>query len=342
MKPLFCALLLSTALIAAPALGPALAQHAGHGSHAAETGAAAVQVGDLHLSGAFARATLPRAPVAGAYLTIMNHGADDDRLISATAPVSNEVQIHTMDHKDGVMTMRQLPDGLPIPAGETVVLEPGGLHLMLMGLTGALEKGQSVTIELVFERAGAVPVTFDIRALNARSGAAGGHGAADGHAGHAHAAPGHSGHGHGGHSHAGHGHAGHAAHGAATFDQASVQGDEARITGLLQDMFQTPEAPLTVAPVLIDGDLAVIGWSQDGNGGRALLRRDDQGLWRVSLCAGDGLRGEANLIALGVDAPAAARLAAAQAQAEAALPPEQVARFALFEGVLHVDSETGH
>ncbi len=308
MKHLLTALLLGTAFVATSA-------HADRADHG--TAAEQVQAGDLMISGAFARATLPRAPVGGAYFTVMNHGARDDRLLSVTAPVGKDVQIHTMEVKDGVMTMRPLPDGLPVPAGGTVTLEPSGTHLMLMGLTEKLVEGESLDLVLHFELAGDVGVTFPILALNARGPAGGGA------SGPETAAPDHSGHG--------------LSHEAASFDQASVPGDEARITGLLKDMFETPETPLTVAPVLIDGDLAVIGWSQAETGGRALLRRDTHGFWRVSLCAGDGLKGETNMIALGIAPEAAARLAVAQETAEAALPPGQVARFALFEGVLTVE-----
>lgn len=323
MKRFLHACLLGTTLAAAPLWAD---------QHSHDHGTTQVQAGDLMLSGAFTRATLPRAPVGGAFVTITNQGASDDRLISATAPVGSEVQIHEMAHANGVMTMRQLADGLPIPAGQSVALEPGGYHLMLMGLTEPLIQGETLDITLRFEQAGDVTLPFAIGAINAA-----------GVTGHMHAAPaaaqGHAGHAtdHG----TPHG-AGHAPHDtAAAFDQTSVSGDEARITGLLKAMFESPEAPLTVAPILIDGDIAVIGWSQHDTGGRALLRRDDSGLWRVSLCAGDGLKGADNMIKLGIDADTATRLATAQASAEAALPAAQVARFALFDGILHVTPEAG-
>jgi hypothetical protein len=127
-----------------------------------------VVLGDLEISGAFIRATLPRAPVGSAYLTIVNHGTSDDRLVSVTAPVGHEVQIHEMTVSDGVMTMRELSEGLPVPQGETVRLEPGGKHLMIMGLAGPLEKGQSLELTLHFESAGEVVIRFDILSMNAR------------------------------------------------------------------------------------------------------------------------------------------------------------------------------
>lgn len=135
MKHLLHVLLLGTVLVATSAR----ADHADHG-----TAADQVHAGDLMILGAFSRATLPRAPVGGAYFTVMNHGAREDRLLSVTAPVGKEVQIHTMEVKDGVMTMRPLPDGLPIPAGGTVTLEPSGTHLMLMGLTEKLVEANMI------------------------------------------------------------------------------------------------------------------------------------------------------------------------------------------------------
>lgn len=116
----------------------------------------------------FIRATLPQAPVGSAYLTIVNHGTIDDRLVSVTSPVGREVQIHDMTISDGVMTMRKLSQGLPVPQGETVSLEPGSKHLMIMGLAAPLEKGQSLELTLHFESAGEVVIRFDILAMNAR------------------------------------------------------------------------------------------------------------------------------------------------------------------------------
>ncbi|WP_018633941.1 copper chaperone PCu(A)C [Neomegalonema perideroedes] len=152
MKTLFLSL---TLLLAAPAF----AQEAGH-AHAPAA---------LETSGAFIRATLPRAPVGGAYLTIVNSGPEDDRLLAVTSPVGAFAAIHEMAHADGVMSMRPLPEGLPIPAGETVSLKPGGYHIMIEGLTAPLVEGETLDLTLTFEKAGEIPVSFDILAINARS-----------------------------------------------------------------------------------------------------------------------------------------------------------------------------
>jgi len=119
-------------------------------------------LGDLAITGAFSRATLPNAPVGGAYLNITNNGAADDRLVSVSSPAAGVSQIHEMKMDGDVMKMNALPDGLVIPAGQTVKLEPGGYHLMLMELTGPLVEGQSITVTLTFEKAGAVDVQVPV------------------------------------------------------------------------------------------------------------------------------------------------------------------------------------
>lgn len=158
----------------APALtAPQGGGHHDHAAAAPET----VKLGDLEIAGAFARATRPNAPGAGGVLSVTNHGAADDRLISARSDAAGRVEIHEMVMQGDVMRMRPLADGLPIPAGETVALKPGGFHLMFMDLRGPLVEGQAATITLVFEKAGAVEFTLPIRARDATGGH--GHGAMD-------------------------------------------------------------------------------------------------------------------------------------------------------------------
>ena len=132
-----------------------------------------VTLGDLELNGPFARATLPNAPVAGGFLTIVNTGAEDDRLVSASAGVAKETQIHEMSMEGDVMKMRPLADGIVIPAGGTVVLEPGGLHIMFMGLNAAFVEGETVPVTLTFEKAGEVVVDLDIASPGADAPASG-------------------------------------------------------------------------------------------------------------------------------------------------------------------------
>lgn len=137
-------------------------------------GGDAITVGDLELSGAFARATLPNAPVGGGYVTITNTGDRPDRLVSAQSWFSPDVQIHEMAVVNDVMNMQHLPEGLEIPAGETVTLAPGGLHMMFMDIAQPFVQGETVPVTLTFERAGAVEIELAVQAFGA-SGMTSGH-----------------------------------------------------------------------------------------------------------------------------------------------------------------------
>ncbi|WP_246018439.1 copper chaperone PCu(A)C [Pelagibacterium montanilacus] len=130
-----------------------------------------VQAGNLVISGPFARATNPGAPVGGGYFAVTNTGEADDRLIAVEADVSERVEIHEMAHEGDVMTMRELADGLVIPAGETVTLAPGGFHLMFMNLETAFVEGEAVDVVLDFENAGRVPLSLPVAAAGARQAA---------------------------------------------------------------------------------------------------------------------------------------------------------------------------
>jgi periplasmic copper chaperone A len=126
------------------------------------------RVGSLEISGGFTRATLPNAPVGGGYITIVNHGSADDTLIAATSPAAEEVQLHEMKMEGAVMKMTELPDGIPVPAGATVTLAPGGLHLMMMGLTAPLIEGETVPVTLTFANAGTVEIMLVVGSINAK------------------------------------------------------------------------------------------------------------------------------------------------------------------------------
>jgi uncharacterized protein YcnI/copper(I)-binding protein len=144
-----------------------------HAHHGAAPAPAEITIGDLTLTAPFTRATLPNAPVAGGFLTITNTGVEDDRLVSVSVDFAKEGQIHEMAMEGDVMKMRQLADGLVIPAGETVTLEPGGYHLMFMGLTRALTEGETVPVTLTFEKAG--EITIDLPVAGAAAEAPAGH-----------------------------------------------------------------------------------------------------------------------------------------------------------------------
>lgn len=114
----------------------------------------------VEVSDAVCRPAAPGRDVTGCYATLS--ASRDDRLVSITSPVARELQIHEMKTEGGMMRMAERPDGLPLPAGETVRLAPGGDHIMLFGATGPLTEGGEVQATLTFEAAPPQTVRFRI------------------------------------------------------------------------------------------------------------------------------------------------------------------------------------
>jgi hypothetical protein len=147
MKSLF----LSTALLfAAPA------------AFACET----FTVGDLTIEHAWSKATIGAERPAVFYVEITNNGSADDALISITTPAANMPMLHETVVADGIASMPHAMS-IPVPAGETVALSPGGYHGMLMGLATALKEGDRFPVTLTFENAGDVTVDVDVLSLRA-------------------------------------------------------------------------------------------------------------------------------------------------------------------------------
>ncbi|UPY35210.1 copper chaperone PCu(A)C [Sediminicoccus sp. KRV36] len=104
----------------------------------------------------------------GGYLIIRNTGATPDRLVSATSPAAGRMELHTHIRDGDVMRMRPVTD-IPVPANGEVTLQPGGLHLMLIGLTRPMNDGQSIPVTLRFAQAGEVTVQLAVQAAGART-----------------------------------------------------------------------------------------------------------------------------------------------------------------------------
>ena len=112
---------------------------------------AAMAEGHITLDAAFLRSAPPNAPVAGGYVVIANGGEEDDRLVAAGTDAAGRVELHEMVMDGDVMRMREVEGGIPVPAGGTVALRPGGLHLMLMDLAGPMPAGETRDVTLTFE-----------------------------------------------------------------------------------------------------------------------------------------------------------------------------------------------
>jgi copper(I)-binding protein len=122
------------------------------------------QTGQLEIKTPWARATPGHAENGAAYLTIVSPTAD--RLTAVSSPVAKKAELHTMSMEGGVMRMRPLA-AIDIPAGQTVTLSPGGMHIMLLGLTQPLHQGQSFPLTLSFDQAGPRQVTVMIEKAGA-------------------------------------------------------------------------------------------------------------------------------------------------------------------------------
>lgn len=152
------ALILGAAACSQPAPAPA-----------APEGAAVVQAAD-----AWCRPSPKGARVGACYLTLT--AGQDDRFTAFATPAAATPEIHTMSTEGGVMRMRQLAEGLPLPAGQSVMLKPGADHLMLIDLAAPLVEGEQVTLNLTFETAPALSVQAVVRAPSVESGHGNGHG----------------------------------------------------------------------------------------------------------------------------------------------------------------------
>ena len=123
---------------------------------------------------AWARATPPGTPVGAVYLVIDNAGGKADRLLSVATDRAERSEVHTMVHDGDLVKMRRV-DPLHVGAGERVVFEPGGTHIMLMGLKSPLVEGESLTLVLQFEATGARHVEARVVAATAAGPQSGHH-----------------------------------------------------------------------------------------------------------------------------------------------------------------------
>jgi copper(I)-binding protein len=121
----------------------------------------------------WARATPAGATTGAVYMTLANKTATADRLTAASSDVAGKVQVHEMAVANGIMQMRELSDGLAIPAGGSVTLKPGGYHVMLMGLKKPLIAGQTLPLTLTFAKAGNISITVPIQPVGATQGGQG-------------------------------------------------------------------------------------------------------------------------------------------------------------------------
>jgi copper(I)-binding protein len=125
------------------------------------------KAGSLVISQPWSRATAGGAKVGAGYMTITNTGTEPDRLIGGSLPQAGKFEVHEMRMENNVMKMRPISSGLEIKPGQTVKLAPGGYHVMFMKLKEPLKQGEVLKGELIFEKAGKVPIEYKVGAIAA-------------------------------------------------------------------------------------------------------------------------------------------------------------------------------
>ena len=108
-----------------------------------------------------ARIPQPAGPNGAAYMTLTNEGDGDDRLVAVDTAAADSAELHESALDGGVMSMRPV-DGIPVPAGGRVLLEPGGFHVMLLNARPDLAVGDTVTLTLTFDGSGEQTVEAEV------------------------------------------------------------------------------------------------------------------------------------------------------------------------------------
>lgn len=137
----------------------------------AVAGAHEYKKGDLHIGHPWARPTPPSAKNGALYMEIRNNGAQADTLTGVKTALAPTVELHATLNEDGVMKMRRVENGVEVPAGGAVKFEPGGLHVMLVGLTEPLKEGARYPVTLMFQKAGEIAAEIAVE----KGPASGGH-----------------------------------------------------------------------------------------------------------------------------------------------------------------------
>lgn len=132
----------------------------------AVSAAAEAQPNGVEITGAWSRATPGGVRTGVAYFQITSRGSAGDKLVAARSDAADRVELHDHIHEGGVMKMRRV-EAIEVPAGETVKLEPGGLHMMLLDLKHPLKAGENLDLTLVFEKAGEVHVAAKVEPIGA-------------------------------------------------------------------------------------------------------------------------------------------------------------------------------
>ncbi len=126
---------------------------------------------------AWARLSPGGAKTGAVYLTIHNTSLTDDLLLAVDSAAAQSTAVHQSVVEDDIAKMKPMPFGVEIKSGKEVVLKPGAIHIMLTGLSGALQPGDQLPVTMVFREAGSLDLDVPVLPLGAKDPAVshGGH-----------------------------------------------------------------------------------------------------------------------------------------------------------------------
>ncbi len=116
------------------------------------------------ISGAYARAIPPGQPNSASFLTVMNSSDKATSLVAASSPAAKVVELHNHTMNNGMMQMRRV-DKIDVPAGQTIKLEPGGYHVMMIGLLQDLKPGDNIEVTMTFGDGSKKTITVPVKKL---------------------------------------------------------------------------------------------------------------------------------------------------------------------------------
>lgn len=127
---------------------------------------AALYAQSVNVDDVYVREVPPNMPNSAAFMTLLNGSDHDIALVSAESGAAKTVELHEHANVDGMMQMRQIPK-IDIPAHGSTLLKPGGLHVMLIGLTRKLKEGETVTVTLNFSNGESVTLDAPVKKVAA-------------------------------------------------------------------------------------------------------------------------------------------------------------------------------
>lgn len=112
----------------------------------------------------YVRATPPHSKNSAAFLTLVNTQDKAIKLVAASSDIAQRVELHNHIHEDGMMKMRQV-EAINIPANSSTQLQPGGLHVMFLGLKQDLSEGQQVKFNLYFDNGDEITISAPVKKI---------------------------------------------------------------------------------------------------------------------------------------------------------------------------------